>query len=210
MLFMSDKPEKTAPKVEAKLRKDFASAAPLPYDVLLEGVYQPGSLGQLAGDIANSVLADFLVGGTRPLHTIRFHVQTPRPVEVKVNVIKAQAVCIGSILFSTFVRKPVAGHAQLEDEKVFGKSKLVGEPAVAARLNDNKMLIGKLNKFARNKYLVGNTEILSKRFVDLRPIDGGHSLLSVGTMPRSKWFGLASTFDASEFVQIADLVEASL
>jgi len=104
MMFMSDKPEKTAPKVEAKLRKDFASATPLAYDVLHEGAYRPNSFGQLAGDVVNSVLADFLVGGTRPLHTIRIHAISPRSVEVKVNVIKAQAVCIGSVLFSTFVQ----------------------------------------------------------------------------------------------------------
>lgn len=211
MIFFSDNPEKTGPKVEAKLRKEVPGAASLRYDVVVEGTFRPGSMGQFVGDLANSVMADFLVGGTRPLHTLRFEIAGVRPVEVKVNIIKARAVCVGSILFSAVLRKPALGNVMLEGEKVFSKSKFIGEPALAAKLNASAPLIKKLNGFARDAYVIGNSEtIRSKRFADLRPIDQTSSLLSVGTMPRATWFGFGSTFDTAEFVAIADLIEASL
>jgi hypothetical protein len=52
-------------------------------------------------------------------------------------------------------------------------------------------------------------EIESKRFFSLEPFQQ-KSLLTVSTMPRSKWFGLASTFDANEFLEIARAVAATI
>ena len=65
-----------------------------------EGEYTPGSLGQAASDVLNGVLADLWIGGTRPLHTLRFDVARPRPFELNVQIIKGQGVCIGGLLYT--------------------------------------------------------------------------------------------------------------
>jgi hypothetical protein len=211
MLFFSDDPQQTGPKVEAKLRRELKLGAPIPYTVMVEGKYLPGSLGQAAGDVISKVLTEIGVGGgVRLLHTLRFDVAGPRPFELDVEIVKAQAVCVGGLLYTTTIARGLAGAVKLEDEKAFGRSKLVGDAAAAAKLNASKPLVKAVNALARDRYEVGATEIIARRHAALTPLDGASLLLSVLTMPRSKLLNLSSTFDAPAFLELAALVEAAL
>jgi len=206
MLFYSIKPEKNGAKVEAKLRKEFGAPAPLAYDTEEEGKYRANSVGQALGDISTSLFG----GRTRPLYTFRFDVPQPRKCEVRVHIIKVgNAVALGSLLYSTVLQKPVSEGVSLEDAKTFSKSRFVGSPALAERLNADANLIKRINKFVRTSYQVGNERIRADRFLQISPFEGG-SLLAINTLPRSKWMGLSSSFDALEFVALADAIEAAL
>lgn len=121
------------------------ATAPLSYTTLLEGRYVPGSVGQAAKDLLDGVMADLWVGGTRPLHTFRFDVASPRPFELNVQIIKAQAVCVGGLLYSTVLGRPVAGEVRLGEANLLGKAKLVGDEATAAKLNAVKPVVNGFN-----------------------------------------------------------------
>jgi hypothetical protein len=118
---------------------------------------------------------------------------------------------LGSILYSQVLARPVPGAVRLqaEGEELFLRCKLVGDPSVVAKLNGDKALVKRVSKFVRGHYQLGDKTISSRRFFSLAPFESG-SLLSVSTMPRSKWWGMASSFDVGEFQHIARAVEALL
>jgi len=206
MLFYSARAEKNGPKVEAKLRKEFGSSSPLSYDIEEEGKYRADSIGQALGDVSIALFG----GRTRPLYTFRFDVAEPRKCEVRAHIIKAgNAVALGALLYSTVLQKPVGEGVKLEDEKTFSKSKFVGDSGIADRLNGNAELIKRINRFVRTSYQVGNERVRADRYFRITPFESG-SLLAVCTMPRSKWLGLTSVFDAAEFVGLASAIEAAL
>ncbi|WP_394822348.1 hypothetical protein [Pendulispora albinea] len=215
MLFWSDKAESNGPKVEAKVRKEFGVQAPIPYQVEIHGQFRPQSLGQFAGDIAGDAIFEiFGAGGVKPLYTFDFRVQTSRPCNLKVPVIKAgNAIVLGSLVYATPLAKPIFGEIVLEDEKVFGNSKFVGDPAASEKLNANKDLVKRVNKFARAEYKMSNQTIKAKRIVRISSHaspQGPMSVLTITTQPRATWFGMGSSFDAQEFLAIAGTVEQLL
>jgi hypothetical protein len=206
MLFYSLKPEKNGARVEAKLRKEFGASSPLPFETEEEGKYRPNSVGQALGDIATQVFG----GRTRPLYAFRFEVARPRNCEVRVHVIKVgNAVALGSLLYSAVLQKTVYEPVTLEDAKVFAKSRFIGAPAIADRLNGDASLINRLNKFVRTSYQVGTERIRAERFLQITPFEG-KALLAINTLPKTKWFGLSSSFDAAEFVALSNSIEAAL
>ncbi len=206
MLFWTDKAEKNGPKIEAKLRKELGVAAPLAFEVEIEGSYKPGSVGQALGDVATALFG----GRCRPLYTFRFQVQQPRAAEIRVSVIKeGNAVVLGALLYSTVLAKAVTAPVSLEPEKVFSKSRFTGDATLAGKLNANQQLIARINKFVRTSYSVGNATVRAERFLKIDPFGGG-ALLAINTLPRSTWLGLGASFDARAFFDIAGLVEASL
>jgi hypothetical protein len=212
MLFFSDKLEKNGPKVEKKLRKELRQGAPLPYEAEIQGTTRPTSIGRFLGDLVGDAAFELLGHrGLRPVYTLRFAIPES-PGEIRVSIVTdGKMVMLGGILYSMVLDKPVAGSVRLqeESEKLFFKCKFKGEGSVIAKLNANKELIKRVNGFVRDKYRLGEKEIESKRFFSLEPFEH-KSLLTISTMPRSKWFGLASTFDASEFLEIARAVAATI
>jgi hypothetical protein len=211
MLFWTDKPESNGPKVEAKVRKELGAAAPIPYQVQVQGQYRPQSAGQFASELAGDAIFElFGVGGIRPLYTFDFRVDSPRPIMLQVPVVKAgNAIVLGSLLYSTPLSKPVGGEVVLEDEKIFGNAKFVGDEATIGKLNANKDLVKRVNKFARTEYQVGNEIIRAKRLVKITP-HAPQSVLTINTQPRSTWFGLGSSFDVQPFLELVQVLESTL
>jgi len=214
MLFFSDKLEKNGPKVEAKLRKELQQPTQLSYAAEVQGRRSPTSIGQALGDLASDLSLELLgSAGLRPVYTLRFDVPNVAGGEIRVSVVTdGKMVMLGGILYSAVLGRPVPGAVRLqdEDEKVFSlRCKFDGDPATAARLNGDKPLVKRVNRFVRSSYMLGATEIRAKRLFRLEPFASG-SLLSISTLPRSRWFGLASTFDAAEFFAIAKVIEALL
>jgi hypothetical protein len=212
MLFFSQKLEKNAPKIESKLRKELKQATPLAYEAEIQGEVRPTSIGRFLGDlVGDASLALLGSSGLRPVYTLRFAIPDA-PGEIRVSVVTdGKMVMLGGILYSLVLGKPVRGPVRLQDEneKRFFRCKFDGEPTVVAKLNADKALIKRVNTFVRDRYQLGDKEIASRRFFSLAPFEDT-SLLTISTMPRSKWFGLASTFDATEFQLIARAVEAVL
>ena len=83
---------------------------------------------------------------------------------------------------------------------VVGYSKLL--------VNEQRAVIEELNQVVRKTPQVRKSDVTGKLI--RIPAGDGMALLSIQTMPRSKWFGLASTFDAPEFLAIASGIEAAL
>ena len=212
MLFFSDKLEKNAPKVEAKLRKELKQTKPLAYEAEVQGAVRPTSIGRFLGDLAGDMSLELLgSSGLRPVYTLRFEIPSTKG-EVRVSLVTdGKMVMLGGILYSTLLSRPVASSVRLQDqdEKAFFHCKFEGDPAAIATLNANKPLVRRVNRFVRDSYMLGQTSIVSKRFFRLEPFES-KSLLTINTLPRSKWFGLASTFDALEFFEIARSIEALL
>jgi hypothetical protein len=212
MIFFSDKVEKNGPKLEAKLRKELRQTQPLQYQTEVHGTRNPSSIGRFLGDLVGDLSLELLgSAGLRPVYTLRFEVPNTS-TEVRVNVVTdGKMVMLGAILYSAVLKKPVAGAVRLqeESEKAFFNCKFDGEPQTAAKLNASKPLIKRVNGFVRDSYMLGQTQITAKRFFRLESFEQG-SLLNISTVPRSKWFGLASTFDAPEFFQIAQTIESLL
>ena len=48
---------------------------------------------------------------------------------------------IGSVLYRAKLSKPISGEVTLEDPKMFGTSRFVGDATAAAKLNANKDLL---------------------------------------------------------------------
>lgn len=205
MWFTSEKPEKIGPKIAAKIGKELGIAAP-PYEALVEGKYKPGSLGQALGDLSTALFG----GGTRPIASVRLDVPQPRPFELTAHVIKGGSqIVLGSLLFSIKLSKRVPAAVTVEDAKVFSKSRFTGGNGLAEKLNGDADLIKKVNAFVRTKYQVNNDTIRTERFLKIEPTTDG-SVLAINTLPRSKWLGLTSTFDAVAFLEIAQAVEKLL
>ncbi len=97
----------------------------------------------------------------------------------------------------------------LEPEKTFSKSKFTGDGATAEKLNASAPLIKQVNGFVRTEYQAGNEKVQTERFLKLEPFEGG-SLLSVNTLPKSKWLGLTSILDATAFLEVASAIEGAL
>jgi hypothetical protein len=205
MWFTSEKAEKIGPKVAAKIGKELSIPAP-PYETVAEGNYKPGSLGQALGDLSTALFG----GSTRPIVSVRLDIPQPRPFELTAHVIKAGSqIVLGSLLYSIKLARTVPGAIMLEDAKVFSKSKFTGGNGTADKLNGDADLIKKVNAFVRTKYQVNNDTIRTERFLKIEPMPDG-SVLAINTLPRSKWLGLASTFDALAFLEIALAVEKVL
>ena len=206
MLFWTDNPEKNGPKVEKKLRKELGATEPIPFEVEIEGQYKPGSIGQVLGDMK----AQLFGGRCRPLYTFRFTIGSPRPAEVRVSVIKeGGAIVLGSLTYSAPIAKPVPAPLQLEDAKVFSKSKFIGEPQTAEKLNGNKDLIKAINKFVRTEYSVGDAKVYANRYLQVVPFEQA-SLLTINTLPRATWMGLGASFDVQPFFGIVSSIENTL
>jgi hypothetical protein len=112
-------------------------------------------------------------------------------------------------LFSIKLSKRVPAAVTVEDAKVFSKSRFTGGNGLAEKLNGDADLIKKVNAFVRTKYQVNNDTIRTERFLKIEPTTDG-SVLAINTLPRSKWLGLTSTFDAVAFLEIAQAVEKLL
>ena len=205
MIFFSDKAEKVGPKVAKKVGKELGIAPP-PFEAVTEGRFRPGSLGQFMGDVGAS-----LIGGTRPLVTVNLAIPSPKPFELTVRVIKAKKdICLGSLLYSIKLAKSIPAGVTLEDAKLFGKSKFTGGNGLAEKLNADGSLVKTVNRFVRTSYKVGKEKIKGTRFLKIDPIPEGGSVLAINTLPRAKWFGLATTFDAQQFLAIAQQIEGLL
>ncbi len=131
-------------------------------------------------------------GGFRPLYTARFDVPGPRPFEVRVAVVDAKnRVALGPLFFAAHRSRRIGGEGRLQDGRRFA-----GDAALAERLNADKGLLRKIDRFARSSDALGEVEIRGPRHCRLSP-DGDGALLTVSTMARSTWFGMGSAFDAN-------------
>ena len=172
MLFFSDKLEKNGPKLEAKLRKELKQPAQLRYAAEVQGTRSPTSVGQALGDLGSNLSLELLgSSGLRPVYTLRFEVPNVSGGEIRVSVVTdGKMVMLGAILYSVAFARPVPGVVRLQDEgeKVFSlRCKFDGDQATAARLNGDKALVKRVNRFVRSSYQLGATEIKAKRFFRL-------------------------------------------
>ena len=206
MMFATSNPQKMADKIIGKLSKELGLASPPQSEVETEGQFRPNSIGQALGDLGASLFG----GRARPLHTVRVDVSQPRPFELRAHVIKAgSATALGSLLYSIKLSKSVTSTVTLEPEKTFSKSKFTGDGAVAEKLNASAPLIKQVNGFVRTEYQVGDEKVKTERFLKLEPFEGG-SLLTINTLPKSKWLGLSSNLDAKAFLDVASAIEGAL
>ncbi len=204
MFFMSMNPEKIATKIAAKLGKELKLPAP-PFEIVMEGQAKEGAVATAMGRLSRT----YLGGDAKPMLTVEMKPQgAARPFEFMAHVVQTTGPVLGTLTYSTRLAKPIAGAATLEDAKTFSKSKFVGDSSVVAKLNANSALIKKINKFERDKYVVGGRDLTAPRSMKIEP-DGTGAVLIATTLPRSRWFG-PSMMDVKAFLEIAAEIEASM
>ena len=205
LAYSSQKPENVAPKVEEIVRKDMGVNEALPYTVEEIGAPKDGALNAIFKDSAS-----FLFGGKETkLFNFTFDFQQPRNVQLNIQINRQGIGChAGSLVFSTFINKPIKGTITMEGPKTFGTSKFTGDTDAIAKLNSNKDLLKLADKFARTKSDIGGG-IKMDRYFRMEPYNNGATLVII-TLPRATSMGISATTDAKDFFTIAGLVEATL
>lgn len=205
LAYSSQQPDKVAPQVEEKVRKEVAATAPVPYKV------EPAGVGDTT---AGTVLADaargLLGGRADTLFTLVFDITAPRAAQLRAVVERQGVGChVGPLLYSAPIARAVKGEVTLEAPKMLGASKFTGEAEVCAKLNAKGDLLKRLGKLARTEAEIGGLTLKLERLVKLTPREQG-ALLVIGTLPRATSMGMDAALDVKEFLDLAALIESAL
>jgi len=205
LAYSSQQADSIGPKVEEIVRKDLGSNEPLNYEIVDQGIPKEGALSKILNDSAS-----FLFGGKETLlFTVNFNIQQPRNVILSISINRQGIGChAGSLVFSTFINKPISAPVTMEGPKVFGTSKFIGDATATSKLNSNKDLLKLTDKFARTKTDVAGG-LKMERFVKLEPFNNGATLVII-TLARATSMGIGATTDAKDFFSIAGMIEAAL
>ena len=191
------------PKIEEVVRADLGAGAPVPFQVL-NGDGKTLSAGSMLADTAK-----YIFGGKEALlMTVAFEIEQPRPISLQVCLNRqGLGAHIGSVLYKAKISKPITGEVTLEDPKMLGTSKFIGDATAAAKLNANKDLLKRAGKFARTE--CPNLKVKAPRFFQVKPGDGG-ALTTATSLARSYAMGLKVSLDVKEFIDIVGMIEAAL
>jgi len=205
LVFASQDAVRIGAVIEQKVRTGIGATAPVPYAVLRPGDPMP-STAPLLADIVRSLGAD-----RRPaLFTFVFSLPGPRSVELRARIDRdGIGGHVGSLLYSAHVSKSVAGEVTIENHRLLGIPKFVGDPAAAARMNAVGELVKRVDRLARTHWYIGSIMVRTPRIFRVAPQDGG-ALVVLNTLPRITAMGLDTEIDAAEFLQIAAAIEAIL
>jgi len=205
--YTSQDPTTLGSKVEELVRTELGSSAAVPFEII-------GADGEGKHFTAGSLLADtatHLFGGkTTMLCSVGFQLTQPRVIALQVQLDRVGVGAhLGTLLYSTRLAKRVLGDVTLEDPKTFA-SKFVSpqDPGAADRLNAEKDLIKRVNKFARAEFPGFNVK--GQRIFQIKPEGDGGANLIAATFPRSYAMGFKVSLDVKEFVDLAGTVEAAL
>jgi hypothetical protein len=201
--YMSQDPAILGPKIEEIVRADLGLSSPVPFEIVTGDGEKLGARTFLSDAATN------LFGGQEALlMTVCFDLQQPRTVSVQVRI-NRQGVGshIGSVLYRTGLAKTISGEVSLEEPKMLGSSKFVGDSTAAAKLNSNKDLIKRAGKFARTE--APNFKLKAPRLFQVKPEDGAATVLAA-SLARSYGIGFKVSLDVREFIDLAGLIEASL
>jgi hypothetical protein len=207
--YMSQKVETVAPKIERRLRKEIGSDAPLSYTIE-SGEAHAASVGTLLGDVGAALAHK--ERGAPFLFRLDFQLPPPRPTGLRVSVARQGFGCyVASLLYSTHLRKSVAGEVSFEESSDDWRSKprFVGDAETAERLNADRNLIKHVNLLTFPWTQLGSLKISIRRFCTITPADGG-ALLTAAALPRAYWLGFRLTGNAKEFLEVASMIEAVL
>lgn len=114
---------------ERRLRKEIGSVAPLNYTVE-DGEAHAASVGSLLGDVGAALAHK--ERGAPFLFRLNFQIPHPRPAGLRVSIARQGFGCyVASLLYSTQLRKPVAGEVSFEESSDDWRSKprFVGDAA---------------------------------------------------------------------------------
>lgn len=201
--FGSQNPEKIAPSIEEKLRKELGATEPIAFEVE-DATKVDTSSGTVLLDITNTLLGG---GKANLLFTVRFSITSPSPAELRAHVIRQGiGAYVGSLLYSTQLPQRVAGSAALDGGK---KIQFAGDAIVSGALNGNKNLLKAVDKFCRPDTDLGAVKVSAPRYCRLEATDAGTTLYA-NTLPRLKSMGLSSSLEAKEFFELAAVVASAV
>jgi len=193
------------PKVEEKVREEIGAGSPVVYTVE-QGNAGPSTVGAFLHNIGTQ-----LVGGAEEtLFHLHFDLQQPRCAHLQVSLNRQGVGChVGLLLYSAPLARPVSGEIYLEDPKMLGKSKFIGDATACAKLNANGDLLKHVNDLARTESQAGGQTIKIKRYCRIVPEGNGSSLV-LATLSRPTKMGFGATIDAQAFFEIANAIEKTL
>lgn len=175
LLYASTNPERIANGVEALLRKEIGSPAPLPYQIFT-------AQGQNA--TAKSVLADFgrslasIKQNSVILFTIQFNLYLPRPFTVQISVTRyGLGAIVSKFAYTVPLNKRIPGAVQLSPTRFGGGKGYIGDPTVAAWLNNNGPVTVQSHRLAVSKSKIGRYTLTIQQRMEIVPSQSGSVLI---------------------------------
>jgi len=186
VFFNSQKAEKIAPKIEAKLRKELGATAPLSHR---------------------------MVGGEGgALFYMEFALPSPPPSRLLACVLKngLLGAMVGELFYSAQLSKTIRSRAWLAREAQASGAAIgfAGDAEACEKLTADRRLVGRAAAFTRDREIISTTVIEIKSGFEIAPQPGAGSLLAVRTLMKGGWF--SGSFDAREFLDIAAAIETTL
>ena len=205
--FMSQKAEKIAGRIEQSLRKEVGAREPLSY-AIENGRVGTASVGSLFGDIGIALLGG---GNANLLYKLNFQLPQPRLAYLQASVYRQGfGAYVGLLIYSTKLGKSVSGEITLDQPETNNSADFIGDWETCAKLNGDKAFLRRINSLARTTSQMGNFTLRIRRYCRIAPHPDGSSVFTVGTLPRSTWFGFDSTADSKMFFEMADTIESLL
>jgi hypothetical protein len=205
LAYSTQNPEEVANHIEELIRKELNETNPLSFKTETENSEKSG-LGTVLKDSFTHIFG----GKESLLFSVVFDIQQPRPVKIIVHVNRQGIGChAGTIVFTTNLKKTVKSEVALEEPKFFGTSKFTGDVEAIEKLNSNKDLLKKADKFANTKSNIGGNELEIARFLKISPSESG-SVLVVNTLAKSTSMGFSASIEAKMFFELVNLIESVL
>lgn len=205
--YTSQDPQTLGAKVEELVRSELGLNASVPFEIIGAEDGKGFTAGSLLADTATHLFG----GKATMLMSVGFSLTQPRVIALQVRLDRVGVGAhLGTLLYSTRITKPVLGEVTLEEPKTFGSSKFVSpqDPGAADRLNANKDLLKRVNKFARTEFPGFNVK--GPRLFEIKPAGETGSDLVAATFPRSYAMGFKVSLDVKEFADLAGMIEAAL
>jgi hypothetical protein len=205
--YTSQDPQTLGAKVEELVRSELGLNSAVPFEIIGADDSKRLSAGSMASDVATHLFG----GKATMLMSVGFNLTQPRVIGLQVSLDRVGVGAhLGTLLYSTRLTKPVLGEVTLEEPKTFGASRFVSpqDPGAADRLNADRDLLKRVNKFARTEFPGFNVK--GPRLFQIKPEGEAGSNLVAATFPRSYAMGFKVSLDVKEFVDLAGMVEAAL
>jgi hypothetical protein len=173
--YLSQLPERIAPKVEQLVRTELKAPAPIPYQVL-PGESTGATPGSLFSEWAHAQIG--MRYKTDALFHVQFALSWPRPYELRISILrKGMGALMGTCAFAIPMSKPVRGAVNLVQTGILGTPSFAGEPATAARLNNNRDLLLRTRRVTLPTSRIGRVKLSIPRYLQVQPTRTGSLLV---------------------------------
>lgn len=174
--YLSQKPEYIGPRVEQLVRQELGAPTPIPYQIL-PGTSQGATPGSLFSEWAHAQVG--MTYKTSALFHMHFALAAPRPYELQISILRqGMGALVGKCAFAVPLSKRVPGAVSLRQSGPLSvQQSFSGEPAMAARLNNNRDLLFRARRVAISTSRIGRIKLSIPHYLQVQPSRAGSLLV---------------------------------